>query len=164
MALDAAGLANGLAAVFKGKPSSGADAAKKIAAEYDTYCKKGQAPPGLPVFTGVEASALEGPLASAMGSPNGSAEAVAAAFAQGLKAYWLAPPVPFSGGPATGVVTAMPGADAVIGPITSALKNTSNTEEAIGGSIASALDAATKTVLVTYSTPTPGTPPPATVI
>lgn len=161
-----ANLASGLANVFRSQPSSGAEAAQKITAEYDLYCKPAMAAPGLPIFTGAGKSAMEGLLAGALSSNMGAAAAVAAAFSAGIQAYWLSPPVTFVGGPATGVVTAMPGAASVIAPLTAAFLNLANTEDTIAQAIASALDAATKTVLVTYSTPPPpsGPPPPATVM
>ena len=126
MALDSAGLGKGIADVFKSEPSSGAQAAAKIAAEYDKYAKKGQAGPGLPLVSPAAKAAMEGALAGALASSVGSAAAVAAAFSSGLTAYWMSPPVPFSGGPATGVVTAVPGAGAIVGPLTGILKNTKN--------------------------------------
>ena len=159
-------LAKGLADVFRSQPDSGAMTASKIAQEYDLYCKPALAAPGMPIFTGAEKKALEGPLAAALSNQNGTAAMVAQAFSMGIQAYWLAPPVIFSGGPASGVVTAMPGAAAVIAPLTAAFSNLNNTEDTIGQLIAAALDAATKTVLVTYATPPPptGPPPPATVV
>jgi hypothetical protein len=167
MPLVMATLATGLANVFKSHPSSGAEAASKIAQEYDTYCKAAMAPPGAPIFTGAEKSTFEGLLAPALASPDaGNANVVASAFSCALQAYWMTPPVMFSGGPATGVVTAAPGASAIISPLGAALTNTHNTEDMIGQLIATQLDLATKTVLVTFSTPPPpaGPPPPALVI
>lgn len=165
MPLVVASLSAGLAAVFASMPPDGATAAMKIAIEYDKYCKTAMAPPGLPVFTGGEVKALEGILAGALASSNGSAAMVASAYSQGILSYWMMP-VPFVGGPASGVVSSMPGAGAAIGPIMGALSNLGNTPETIGAQIAAALDAATRTVLVVYATPPPpaGPPPPATVI
>lgn len=166
MPLNVQQLTQGLAAIFKSQPGSGSEAANKIAAEYDKYCKAGMAAPGAPVFVGVEAMSLEGPLAGALGSGNGTAAAVAAAYATGIQTYWLVPPVVFIGGPASGLATAMPGAGAAVPLITTALSNTQNTEDSIASQIATALDTATKTVLVTFTTPPPplGPPPPATVV
>ena len=157
----------GLANVFKSQPGSPADAARGIADAYDTYCQAGLAAPGKPIFTGAEKKAFEGIILGALSlGDKGSSAKVAEAFSTALETYWMAPPVMFSGGPATGVVTAAPGAKAIIAPLTAALSNTENTEDLIAASIATQLDIATKTVLVTYSTPTPpaGPPPPATVV
>ena len=167
MPLVAATLAVGLAKIFRDQPVSGADAANKVAKEYDTYCKTALAPPGAPIFTGMEKNTFEGLIAAALATADtGSAAMVAMAFANAVQAYWLAPPVQFSGGPVMGMVTAVPGAQSIVGPLSSALSNTQNTEDTIGQVIATQLDVATKTVLVTFTAPPPpaGPPPPAMVL
>jgi hypothetical protein len=167
MPLVMATLATGLAKVFRDQPSSGADAASKIAQEYDKYCKGAVAAPGLPIFTGVEKTNFENILAPTLSSPDaGDPNIVAAAFGSAVQAYWMSPPVMFSAGPASGVVTLVSGAMAIVAPLGAALSNTGNTEDVIGQLIATQLDLATKTVLVTYSTPPPpaGPPPPALVL
>lgn len=167
MPLIMATLQAGLVQVFKSQPSTPTDAANKIAAEYDKYCKNAMAAPGLPVFTGAEKTAFEGLILAALSlGENGSAQAVAQAFGDAVNAYWMLPPVPFVGGPATGMVTAIPGAMAIVAPLAAALGNTNNTEDSIALQIATQLDIATKTVLVTYTTPPPpaGPPPPALVL
>jgi len=165
MPLNVATLAKGLAGVFKDQPDNGALAASKIAQEYDTYCKEAMAGAALPIFTTTEKTRMEGILAGALSSSNGQAAMVAQAFSAAIQSYWLMPPVQFSGGPIMGMVTVMPGAAAVIPAITAGLSNVQNMEDSIGQIIASALDAATKTVLVTFTTPPPpaGPPPPAKV-
>jgi len=157
-------LTSDIQAVFASKPPSGAVAAQKIAAAYDSYCKTGLAGGVPPLLTGTEAKRMEGPLAGALSSSSGSAAAVGAAFSSGVQAYWLSPPIPFMAPPITGVVTAVPGAGAVAGAVTGALSNVANSEATIAAQIAAALDAATKTVLVTFATPPPSPPPPATVV
>ena len=167
MPLIMATLATGLANVFKSQPSSGADAARAIANEYDKYCKTAAALPGLPVFTSLEKTTFEGILVPALSSPDaGNASVVASAFGNAVQAYWLSPPVMFSGGQAIGTVTAAPGALAIVQALTSAMLNTSNTEDVIGQLIAIQLDLATRSVLVTYTAPPPpaGPPPPALVL
>ena len=166
MPLNVQQLTQGLAAVFKAQPGSGAEAAQKIAAEYDKYCQAAMAPPGKPIFTTAEVKAFEGPLAGVLSSGTGPAAAVASAISAGLQAYWLSPPVQFSGGPAMGMATAMPGAAAAIPALTAAFSNLANTEDSAAAAIAAALDTATKTVLVTFTAPPPpsGPPPPALVM
>ena len=169
MPLVSASLASGLASVFKSQPDSGALAAQKMAAEYDKYCKAALAPPAPPIFTGAEVKALEGPLVGALASGDSQAAIVAQAWATGIQAYWLAPPVQFVAGPVTGLVTAMPGAMAIVPLIQAAFDGTvqaKGDENMVAQQIASALDTATKTVLVTFTTPPPplGPPPPATVV
>lgn len=167
MPLVSSTLAVGFANVFKSQPGSGQETASKLAQEYDKYCKAAMAPPGAPIFTGSEKTAFEGILAPALASADtGNATVVAAAFGNAVQAYWMMPPVQFSGGPAIGMVTAVPGAQAIVSPIAAALINTQNTEDSIGNILATQLDIATKTVLVTYTAPPPptGPPPPALVV
>ena len=166
MPLVVAKLSKGLAGIFKDQLDSGALVASKIAQEYDDYCKKGMAGAAFPLLTGSEKGLMEGTLAAALSSSNGTAAMVAQAFAMAIQTYWMAPPVLFAGGPVSGVVTVMPGAMSAVGPITAALMNLNNTEDTAANMIATALDVATKTVLVTFSTPPPptGPPPPATVV
>lgn len=166
MPLNVQKLSIGLGSIFRSMPTSGAEAAMRIASEYDSYCRLGMAPPGLPMITPASLQALAASLSAVLGQPNGTAASVAAAFSSGIQAFWLSPPVLFVGGPASGVATAIPGASAAIPLITSALQNLANSEDTAAAQIAAALDTATRTVLVVYSTPPPpsGPPPPATVI
>lgn len=167
MPLVVATLSTQLASVFKSRPSSGVEAAQKIADAYDAYCKTAVAAPGVPVFTGAEKMNFFGILSPALASADaGDPNVVAQAFSDALMAYWMSPPVMFVGGPASGMVTVVSGYSAIVTPIAVALKNTSNTEDSTGMQIATQLDIATKTVLVTYTTPPPpaGPPPPALVL
>lgn len=156
-----------LSNVFSGYPSSGSDAANGIAMAYDNYCKNAIASPGLPIFTTSERYAFRAILSSILSSAEaGNANILAKAFGDAVQAYWMAPPVMFSGGAATGIVTAVPGAMAVVSALAGVLSNTQNTAAVAGQQIAAQLDIATRTVLVTFSTPPPpaGPPPPAMVI
>jgi hypothetical protein len=167
MPLVMAALATELTSVFMGKPSSGADAASQVAGAYDNYCKAALAPPGLPIFTGAEKNTFQVILSLAWISVDtGDANITAQAIGDAIQAYWMSPPVMFVGGPATGLVTAVPGALSVVPAIAGALANTQNTDAVIGQQLATQMDIATKTVLVTYSTPPPpaGPPPPALVM
>lgn len=165
MPLVVADLIAGLTAVFQTMNPDGATTSQKIALEYDKYARKGVATPGLPVIPPTQMQALAAPLTAAMGSPGGTPATVAQAYGVGIQAYWLSPPVPFVGGPAAGVVTAIPGAPVVVPQITAALSNLKNTAATVAQQIGTALDSATRTVLVTYATPPPptGPPPPALV-
>jgi len=167
MPLVVATLAAELSSIFMGHPNTGADAAFKIAGAYDNYCKTAMAPPGLPVFTGVEKTTFQGLLTpSLISAEAGNPTIVAQAMASAIQAYWLTPPVVFIGGPAAGMVTAVPGAMAIVSALSGILSNTGNTEAVAGQQIATQFDIATKTVLVTFTTPPPpaGPPPPAMVI
>lgn len=124
------------------------------------------AAPALPLFLGIEATAMEGILAPALASYNGSVSILAKAFADAITAYWLIPPVVFTAGPVMGMVTAIPGANAMIPGLTSGLSNQKNTEITASTMIGTQLDIATKTVMVTFTMPPPptGPPPPAMVL
>lgn len=124
-------------------PSHGA-AAAKLAAAYARYAAGATAGAFPWVPTGQEEARLRRALAAALG-PSGAPPIVGAAWVLGLTQFWLLPPVPF----APGLVTAMPGAVALAPAITTALLNPRNTSGAAAASLASALDAATRTVLVT---------------
>lgn len=140
--------------------------AQQLALAYDSYCKAGLAGGIPPLFTGAEVKALEGILLGAIASPMGAAATFAAAWASGVQAYWLAPPVAFTAPPIAGVTTGMPGAAAITSALTAGFSNIANTEDTIAKLMSTVLDTATKTVLVTFATPPPpaGPPPPATVV
>ena len=164
MPLVPAQLIQGLLAVFKSQPSDTMVAAQQIAMAYDAYCKTAVAPPGLPILTGFEAQVMAQVLAGGLSA--GAAPAVASAFGNGINSYWLTPPVIFVGGPAAGVATAVGGLGVLISGLTSVFANTNNTNESAATQIGTLMDAATKTVVVTYATPPPpaGPPPPALVL
>ena len=166
MPLNATSLQSGFASVFRAQYSTAAEVARRIAEEYDKYCSMGMAPPGKPVFRGVEKNAIQSALAACWGSVGSDPAMVAAVFAQSVQVYWLAPPVMFVGGPAMGVATSMAGAAALPAQIAAILSNLGNNEDLAALSLATVLDVATRTVLVVYSTPVPpaGPPPPALLI
>lgn len=167
MPLNSSSLAKELEAAFASQPESPALSAQKMAAAYDNYCKAGIAGGIPPLFTGAEVKRLEGILLGAIASPvGGGPPVIAAAWSAGIQSYWLTPPVPFLAPPIAGVTTAMPGAGAAIAVLSAGFLNVLNTEATIAQIMATALDIATRTVLVTFATPPPpaGPPPPATVI
>ena len=137
-------------------------AAQKMAAAYDKYCQKGIAGGAKPVFTGSEVKKLEGILFAAIASPVGAPPILAAAWAAGIQAYWLTPPVVFQVVPIVGVASVMPGAVAVPAIMTAGFANILNTEDMIAKIMATTLDTATKTLMVTFTAPPPpaGPPPP----
>jgi len=166
MALVMAILSAELTGVFSSDNPSGAVAAQKIASAYDKYCKTAMASAATPLFTGLEAKALEGVIAGAMANNNGAAAIVANAIQLGVQSYWTAPPVQFVGTPMIGMVSAMLGVAAIGPALTEALSNNNNQPATIAQSIAEVLDAATKTVMVVFTAPPPpaGPPPPAMVL
>jgi hypothetical protein len=155
-----------LEASFVSYPGDAQRSADGMAMAYDTYCKSGLAGGVPPLFTGLEKQNLMGILLSSIMSKKGTPDQIAQAWSSGIQTYWMSPPVVFTAPPIIGVVTAMPGAGAVIAAIKGVMANTDNTAASAAQGIAAALDAATKTVLVTFSAPPPptGPPPPAMVV
>jgi hypothetical protein len=164
--LNVTSLQSGISSVFRAQLPSGSDVAKRIADEYNKYCSMAMAPPGKPIFKGIEKNVIRSALAACWGQAGSSPAMVATILAQSVQAYWLAPPVMFTGGPAMGVAISMAGFAALVPAITAALSNLANSEDSAALALATALDVATRTVLVVYSTPTPpaGPPPPAMLI
>ncbi len=149
---------------FMSCPDSAQKSADDMATAYDTYCKAGLAGGIPPLFTGLEKQALMSILLAAIISKAGTPDQIAQAWSSGIQTYWLSPPVVFTAPPIAGLVTAVPGAGAVIAAISGVMANTKNTAASAAQGIAAALDAATKTVLVTFSSPPVSPPPPATVV
>jgi hypothetical protein len=147
-----ANLAADLLPILKDLRDDPATVAQDWADAYGKYAKSAIAGPALPQFTGGEPSVMSKPIASAMGAPSNNSSAFAAALASGMEAFWLAPPVVFTPPGGAGAVTSFPGKPALIAGLTSALSSP-QPEEAAAQAIASQLDVATKTVLVTYTIP-----------
>ena len=165
MPLVVAKLSKSLQDVFNSEPSNGIIAAQKLAQAYQDYANSAMAPPGKPIFTGAEVLALSGALAGALSDPlTGSAAKIANGWMTGLNAFWLAPPVPFVGGPASGVSTVITGIGSVVPSLTAIFSNIKNTTAMAAQQIATVLDTVTKTVLVTYATPTTPSPPPPALL
>jgi hypothetical protein len=145
--------------------STPAISANKMAMAYDNYCKSGLAGGIPPVFTSLEVKKLEATLFSAIASPNaGSPAVIAAAWSSGIQAYWMTPPVLFTAPPVVGAVTVVTGIAAVASGLTGIFSNKNNTPSLAANGIADILDVVTKTVLVTFTAPTPTPPIPATVM
>lgn len=166
MPLVVATLASKLEAAFMSHPGSASKSADDMASAYDAYCQSGLAGGVPPIITPAAKQALMGMLLGTIASGSGSPAQIAQAWSNGIMMYWMSPPVMFTAPPIIGVVTAMPGAPGAIGPLTGVFANGQNTAASAAQGIAAALDAATKTVLVTFSAPPPptGPPPPATVV
>jgi hypothetical protein len=135
------------------------DAAKAFADAYANYASAAMAGPSTPIFTGAEKALMMTTLMGAL-SPQGQAMTFAMAIQNAVMAYWTAPPVMFAPAPHPGMCLVMPGA-AMIGPgIAGALANLKNTYDSIANQMATIIDAATKTALVTFIVPPPIPPPP----
>lgn len=154
-------LQNEFLRVFKSTKNNTADSvARDLAGAYESYAQWASAGGiAFPAFTGLERLKLEKTLLAVMSFPKTSTSvATATALANGVMAFWQAPPVIF--GPATpGVVTMAAGvAPAILAPAIPLLSNPSNPTELVALSLATIVDAATRTVLVTLTLPPPASP------
>jgi hypothetical protein len=134
--------------------------ADKLASAYNDYASLGMAGPALPILTGGEKSAFKQAFLGAISDPgSGSPDKAGGGLAAAVTAFWIAPPVNFAGGPATGMATVIAGVGALPSDIASVLGNTKNTEADTAKGMAKALDTATKTVMVALIIPPAGPVP-----
>lgn len=151
MALDLSILHDGVIAMINSPVASPQAACDAMAATYQTYAALAMAGAASPIFTGLEPQLFSKNLMDAFGInplPN-SPIAVATAFSTAVNAWWLLPPVLFSGG----AVTAF-GGQAILLTTLTTLMSTSNDAETVATAFAAAMDVATKTVIVTIGTST----------
>lgn len=155
MALSSSGLSSGLQNI--GFPDTHAAAGQAWADKYADYAANALSPMGGAVGSLAAAKAT---LASALGAAFASQNpaSVVAAFANGLTAFWLTPPVVFAGAP-PGAVTAV-GGTAALGPaLTSVFASNiagKLSKQACADAIAAVIHTFTLTVIVTHPvTPTP---------
>lgn len=139
------------------KPPNPRVAAKEYAKIYTKYARSAQAGGGVPQVSGAQTMILEKTLYAGMASSRGSAGKIARAWANGVKSFWLSPPVAVVGAQ-SGVITAFPGQPALLSALSALFSNPKNTSSAWARRMASLLDTATKTVLATV------TPPPGTIV
>lgn len=144
MALIPSVLIGQLAGAFAAPVRDASTAARRHAIAYECYARSAMAGAFPWAATGAERERLVQSLLGAM-IPAGSGPQMAGAWAQGLLAFWLAPPVVFG----AGVVTAFPGQPALAAALTAAFSNPNNTAATAAVSVSQALDAATRTILVT---------------
>jgi hypothetical protein len=134
------------------------DAATKMANAYTNYCRTGLFGTSVPTILPGATALLQATLLNAMATPvSGTPAKFAQAWANGVQAFWLAPPVAVLG-VQSGVVTAIPGATALTGILTTLFANPANPAAVVAAQLASALDTATKTAIATVA------PPPATMV
>jgi len=152
MALLLPALTSQLVVAMQQPSDQGAAKAQEWARAYTTYAATAQAAALFPVFVGVEGQALAGHLTRVMTNPNGTAAQFASAFASGIEAFWLLPPVVFTGGGA-GAVSLFPGKSALVGLLTSVFSSFTDQTAAKAAEVASALDTATRTVIVAFGPP-----------
>lgn len=116
-----------------------------MASAYADYARTAQAAGTPAIFLGTEKVVLENLLYVALQVPQGVPAVPAAQWAAGLTAFWLAPPIIFGYGPTSGI----PGAPALIPALTAIYSNPLNTDQTAALLVATALHAATISVLVT---------------
>lgn len=151
--LSAPKLANALLKLSSAPVSDVQEMGKRWATAYRSYALDARSPlQSPPTITGAAQRLLGIGMAQAFRAP--SPPAVAAAMAQALTAFWLAPPIAFPNA-FPGVVTLVPGAVALPQALVSAwaanfASRASN--EGATKAVATVLDAFTRTVIVTHAT------------
>jgi hypothetical protein len=135
-------------------PASRADGAKKFAEAYDSYAKTATALAlGVPFTpTGAETAKMLPALIPAFAAPTGNPAVVANAFGAAVTAYWTGAVF------GTGIAAPPTGVAALVPALQTLLLNPQNPLDLAMGQIASALDACTRTVLVTFVQPPPAPP------
>lgn len=123
------------------------EAAGKLARAYFDYVSSATAGGTPAAFTGLERSAMEANLASSF-HPNGSPSEAAGSLSRAVGAFWMSPPVVFGLGP----VVSWAGATTLTATLVSSLSSPKTPAGVAAKKIASALDSATRLVMV-------GTPP-----
>ncbi len=139
------------------KPASGTDAANALASAYEGYASQALAA-GFPLATpGPGRAGMAAALISALNVKPGAPPLVAQGFLTMVTLYWQG--AIFSAVPFPGFVPAPPaGAAALVPAISALLSNVQNPAEVYAAQLAAALDAATRTVLVTLPQPPPAPP------
>lgn len=152
MALIVNSLSSRLIQIF-GNPSDNAvQKAQEISNAYHLYASTAQAGPLLPVFTGTESQKFLSKILPIFTNTHGNSSQFSNALAGAVEAFWLIPPVIFSGAGA-GVVTSFTGKGLLISTLNSIFSSTYDKHEMVAVQIATAIDIATKTILVTYAPP-----------
>lgn len=154
MALDSNALAGDLEPIFTNYPASKEDCAAQIAQAYFDYASTGQFGASLAVPTNAQRDAMAATIATALTVP-GLPVTIAAAFASGLTAFWIAVPVV---GAQAGATVGCPGAASLAGSLPALAANLANTAATFAAGLAVALHGATATVTANVA------PPPGTVL
>lgn len=153
MALVQAALAGRLTGIFSQPGDNAAAKAAEWASAYQSYALPAMAGVLLPTFLGVEQAAFLGNISPVFNNPNGTVAQFANALASAVEAFWLLPPVLFAGPAVAGAVTAFPGKAALIAQLIGILNNQYQDAGTPAQQIATALDVATRTVIVTFAPP-----------
>jgi len=151
-------LAANLTRVLGTPGQSAPQKAQEWAMAYNLYALPAQAAALFPVFVGVEQAAFMARIMPVFTNYNSTVQQFANALAGAVETYWLLPPVPFAGPGQAGAVSLFPGKPALVASLVSIMSSKYPRHEPVAQAIASALDVATRTVVVAFAPP-PGTAP-----
>ena len=142
MALIPATLHTGLLRMFRlNAAANGAQGASDFARAYFAYAAPAMSAYGPFIPTGTEQLRLESILRASI-LPIGAPLLIAQAWGSGLQAFWTGAVF------GTGAATALPGAAAVVGALNGVLSSNRNTAEVAAARMASAIDIATRTLVI----------------
>ena len=167
MPLSSAPLKDGLAKLLGPEPPGSAeDAGMAWAGAYRGYAAKATAAPTVPLAPALLAAettlagALKDAFEAGQAAGPGGAAAVVPLLDQAFVAFWLTPPLAFAAPPVAGLVSAAPPgvlAGALAGALAAGLAGAG--ADAQAATLAAALDAWTRTVMVVNTTPAGPQPP-----
>lgn len=125
-------------------------AARELAGAYADYSQTALAAASAPTFIGTERNLLAQTLLAAIVNPTtGTPAKMAQAWTDGVRTFWLTPPVAFAGAAGIGPATAFVGEPLLLSLLTTLFSNISNTTQTAARQLAEYLDAATKTIQTT---------------
>lgn len=153
MALVQAALAGRLIGIFSQPGDNAAAKAAEWASAYNSYALPAMAGVLLPTFLGIEQAAFLANILPVFNNPNSTSAQFANALASAVEAFWLLPPVLFAGPAVAGAVTSFPGKAPLVAQLIGILSNQYQQAAQPAQQIASALDVATRTVIVTFAPP-----------
>jgi len=146
-------LAGRLISIFSQPGDNAAVKATEFASAYQTYALTAMAGVLLPVFTGTEMTMFLSKILPVFNNPNSTSVQFANALASAVETFWFLPPVPFTLLPATGAVSGFPGKLILVSQLIGILSNQYNNAVQPAQDIATALDTATRTVIVAFAPP-----------
>ena len=146
-------LAGALTRVLGSPSDQAARKAQEWAQAYRDYAITAMAGILLPIFTGLEQAAMVSMLLPVMTNFNTTTPQFARALAGGVESFWLLPPVLFSGGVLAGAAALFPGKEPLAAMLTVIMSRPQDRYEGVAQQIATALDTATRTVVVNFAPP-----------
>ena len=153
MALVQSVLAGRLTSILSQPGDNAAAKAAEWASAYQLYAAPAMAGVLLPVFTGSEQPLFMAKILPVFNNPQSTAIQFANALASAVETFWFLPPVPFQLLPVAGAVTGFPGKPALVAQLVGIFGNQYQQAVKPAQEIATALDVATKTVVVTFAPP-----------